>query len=133
MVKKKPIDIVAAGRAVIASSLLDQGACVSKPYRNDAVDAHRSSAQVVSVLTERGGAEACEYVLPETAKAIVAAFNPGGWGDALDAIERVHKMCRDLIEVERIDLDRYGQAGAHESVTKARVARDFLKALGVKP
>ena len=66
---------VPAARAAIADSLLDQGVCVSKPYRNDAIAARVSSAKVVSVLTERDGAEACEYVLPQTAKAIVAAFD----------------------------------------------------------
>jgi hypothetical protein len=82
---------IAKSRALIADSLLNDGPALSKPYPVSPTN----SAKVVSVLTERGGAEACEYVLPQTAKAIVAAFGPGGWGAALDEIERLRALVAD--------------------------------------
>lgn len=92
--EKKPAKVdLRRGRAVIGASLI-QDCVLSEPYKTD------TGAKLVDVLTEsqdKGGARAAEFVLPETANAIVAAFNTKtGWSAALDEIERLRAQVKKL-------------------------------------
>lgn len=78
-----PVDIKRS-RALIAKSLLDAGAVVSELFD------YGNGAMVANVLTEDDGAPACESCLPQTARAVAAAFDKEtGWPAALDEIERL--------------------------------------------
>lgn len=69
----------------------------------------------------------------------MAAFDPIEAIKLLDEIDRTQaqleearRFCADLVRQAALDEDQYGQAGAHESITKARVAQDLLALIGEK-